>query len=1142
MDLNAYLKSIGRKSDSSFDIQSKNVIQPVEPGTIEPPTPVMVVSVKPSATVVSETSFGQSSNKGQNDSFSRGDHTHGTPTIQVDGVTISGDGSLTSPLKAELTQGEKGDTGATGPQGIRGLTGLTGPQGPQGERGLTGETGPQGIQGLTGARGATGLTGSTGSAGPQGAQGIQGLTGPQGERGLQGDAGPTGPQGPQGETGPRGLTGTPGADSTVAGPAGAKVVDADFVGNDIQFTLSDASTVDLVDAKTTLKGEKGDTGAAGANGADGATGPAGPQGPQGLRGVQGIQGEAGADSTVPGPRGPQGETGPASTVPGPQGETGPQGPQGIQGLRGIQGIQGDQGVQGPQGATGSTGATGQGFTNKGAWSSSTSYVPYDVVTNSGSSYVCILAVHDVILPGNDAIHWTIIAQKGDTGAQGERGTTGATGATGNNGLTGPAGQGYNNRSAWISGTSYLPYDVVSNSGSSYVCKSPVSGTTIPGSDTGHWDLLAAKGDTGNLPSSFDTLQMKPAPTVGSFSEGKIFYDETWKTLAVDIDTDVTLQIGQEDLRRVYNNTGAKILNGQAVYTTGVHSDWPNDCPTIALAQANSETTSFVIGCATQDININSYGFVTVRGNINDLDTSTGQTWNAGDSLYLSATVAGGLTSVIPSAPNLEIRVGRLITKSTTLGRINIHIDRAYALTDLSNVTTTNPVADDFLKFNGSEWVNGPGGTVSAGAGVDFYFDSTTILATGNDNVNKIETLSKSPSGNVEKIEQKTVNNQTLMGDAYLYNIALNRTSLTAGTWSFPIYAGVSRTQGVSEFLHSVYKVSVGNGNVVISGTAGTTTRTATKSGEFTSDKVNVGGTIDSDSYLQTVNGLFRILTRVSDNAVTIEVPSTYTNENPSASFYIWKRLFQVTTGEMNNITGASPYAGIILYDTKTVQPAYTVIASDELGVIRFPKTTDTSDNVLSIIYEGTSRYSHVETPLSTLHGNLQGLQGGSGSVPTEEYYHLTNAQHTIATQAATDSVNGYLTAVDHALFAKPAVDVIIQAVEGTTDIAINATGIAYFTIPSKMNGFKLKSVYARVITAGSTGSANLFNFLINGTAMLSTALMINASAVDSSTAATPYVIDTAHDDVATNDLISVTCSQINGVAPKGLIVQLNFGV
>ncbi len=47
-------------------------------------------------------------------------------------------------------QGEKGDTGATGPQGPKGDkgdTGATGPQGPKGDKGDTGATGPQGPKG-----------------------------------------------------------------------------------------------------------------------------------------------------------------------------------------------------------------------------------------------------------------------------------------------------------------------------------------------------------------------------------------------------------------------------------------------------------------------------------------------------------------------------------------------------------------------------------------------------------------------------------------------------------------------------------------------------------------------------------------------------------------------------------------------------------------------------------------------------------------------------------------------------------------------------------------------------------------------------------------------------------------------------------
>jgi len=49
---------------------------------------------------------------------------------------------------------------------------------------------------------------------------------------------------------------------------------------------------------------------------------------------------------------------------------------------------------------------------------------------------------------------------------------------------------------------------------------------------------------------------------------------------------------------------------------------------------------------------------------------------------------------------------------------------------------------------------------------------------------------------------------------------------------------------------------------------------------------------------------------------------------------------------------------------------------------------------------------------TTNHNSLQGLQGGT----TDEYFHLTNAQHTVATQAATGSLAGYLASADWATF------------------------------------------------------------------------------------------------------------------------------
>jgi len=232
-------------------------------------------------------------------------------------VTLADEGginvSLTQPDAINITlsqaQGEHGkssyqewlDLGNTGSESvfIASLKGETGPQGPQGEQGLTGEKGekgdtgsqgiqgPQGTQGIQGVKGDTGETGPQGPQGPQGIQGIQGPQGPQGEQGLQGVQGETGPKGDTGATGAKGDKGDTGAQGEsgitpvkgvdyfdgvdgytpikgvdyfdgAKGDDGAKITSAAFSGNDILFTLDDASTVSLVDAKITLKGAPGD--------------------------------------------------------------------------------------------------------------------------------------------------------------------------------------------------------------------------------------------------------------------------------------------------------------------------------------------------------------------------------------------------------------------------------------------------------------------------------------------------------------------------------------------------------------------------------------------------------------------------------------------------------------------------------------------------------------------------------------------------------------------------------------------------------------------------------------------------------------------------------------------------------------------
>src|SRR5881296_1281011 len=152
------------------------------------------------------------------------------------------------------------------------------------------------------------------------------------------------------------------------------------------------------------RGPQGVPGATGPTGATGATGPqglVGPAGPTGLTGATGSQGAAGnkGDAGPQGVAGEKGTTGPQG-VAGDKGETGAQGlagPTGATGLTGAtgaagsQGSTGDKGDVGPQGPSGATGPAGPGFTFRGSWDIDTGYLPNDVVTEGGSSFIAVAA-------------------------------------------------------------------------------------------------------------------------------------------------------------------------------------------------------------------------------------------------------------------------------------------------------------------------------------------------------------------------------------------------------------------------------------------------------------------------------------------------------------------------------------------------------------------------------------------------------------------------------------------------------------------------------------------------------------------------------------------------------------------------------
>lgn len=162
---------------------------------------------------------------------------------------------------------------------------------------------------------------------------------------------------------------------------------------------------------------------------------------------------------------------------------------------------------------------------------------------------------------------------------------------------------------------------------------------------------------------FNSVNFDLTPT-DTDAIGRLVWNDTDGTLSLGLKGgNSVLQIGQETMIRCVNKTGSTIANGSVVRITGSQGNRV----TIVKAQADNRTNAAnTVGLATEDIANNAEGFVTALGAVRNIDTSA---FTEGDTVYLSSSVAGGLTT---TAPSVSVRVGVVERAHATLGRIFVH--------------------------------------------------------------------------------------------------------------------------------------------------------------------------------------------------------------------------------------------------------------------------------------------------------------------------------------------------------------------------------------------------------------------------------------------------------------------------------------
>lgn len=231
--------------------------------------------------------------------------------------------------------------------------------------------------------------------------------------------------------------------------------------------------------------------------------------------------------------------------------------------------------------------------------------------------------------------------------------------------------------------------------------------------------------------------------------GELVWNATDGTLDLGLPGGVTLQTGQEFLVRGLNNSGTTMTNMTAVYISGAQGNRV----VFTRAQANVIIAERTIGLLTQDITNNQEGFCTLAGLVRNINTSA---WAEGAPLWLSATVAGGITDITPPSPNRSILVGFVVRSHATQGSVFVRVNSTGSLAALHDVNIIAPQDNDILVYNAatSTWLNEPntGGSgeantasnLGSGAGVfaqkvgvDLQFKSlvagtnVTLTPTGN---------------------------------------------------------------------------------------------------------------------------------------------------------------------------------------------------------------------------------------------------------------------------------------------------------------------------------------------------------------------------------------------------------------------------
>jgi hypothetical protein len=166
-------------------------------------------------------------------------------------------------------------------------------------------------------------------------------------------------------------------------------------------------------------------------------------------------------------------------------------------------------------------------------------------------------------------------------------------------------------------------------------------------------------------TGFIELDNASPPSTPATGKTKLYVDSTnsISRLRFVDSTGLVETIARDNYNLSVNNTGVTLNKGQLVYINGV----VGSVATVALAEANSTSTSPAYGFVAETILNGASGRVQFTGTLSGIDTSL---YTSGQILYLSTTVAGAFTGTKPVFPAISQTVAVVLTVGVS-GNITI---------------------------------------------------------------------------------------------------------------------------------------------------------------------------------------------------------------------------------------------------------------------------------------------------------------------------------------------------------------------------------------------------------------------------------------------------------------------------------------